>query len=184
MFVSVFSSWKLYIAIFIIQAMGTNTGHIPLPTEREILERASSQRFVDRSHPADTYILCGTPHCQCWVWTSRLSRACQTCLGCGRTWYESYLQNGYTFWTYVPVAPLWFHWLKIAMKKKHLADLQLHGVCACNIQASFWLKTFSQTWSTMWCMSCYVMSWLVLSHATLAVCFDRFHVFHVSLNCS
>ena len=104
--------------LIIIQAMGTNTGQISLPTEMEILERVESQ---DRSHPADSYILCSAPQCQCWVWTYRLSRVCQTCLGCGRTWQVSYLHNGYSFWTYVG----WLHWLKNVMEKKHFAALHL-----------------------------------------------------------
>ena len=108
--------------LIIIQAMGTNAGQISLPTEMEILERVESQRFVDRSHPADSFIYCSTPQCQCWVWTYRLSRTCQTCLGCGGTWQVSYLHNGYSFW---PFVGQWLHWLKNVMEKKHFAALHL-----------------------------------------------------------
>ena len=98
------SNWKhCHCAVIIhvsccYQAMGTMNGQVPLQTAIEMLQRTESERFVDRSHPAGTFLYCSTPQCQCWVWTYRLSRVCQTCFGCGRAWQQSYLDNGYSWW--------------------------------------------------------------------------------------
>ena len=79
--------------------MGARPGDIPLEAALEIVRRRESERFVDRSHPSDSFIWCSTPECdQSWLWTSRLNRANQVCLNCGRTWHLSYIFNGYAWW--------------------------------------------------------------------------------------
>ena len=81
------------------EVMGARAGDIPLEAALQIVRRRESERFVDRSHPSDSFIWCSTPQCeQSWLCTSRLSRTNQVCLSCGRTWHSSYLQNGYDWW--------------------------------------------------------------------------------------
>ena len=85
--------------VVLSERMGARSGDIPLESSLEISRRRDSERFVDRSHPADSFIYCSTPGChQSWLWTSRLSRANQVCLNCDRTWHLSYLDNGYNWW--------------------------------------------------------------------------------------